>query len=167
MSPNIGSIYHTFLCAHEKTAEDGTYETVFSVPLPRSDLSTTIKQRAVVQHRGDASGKGTWQCSKDLMAMSCPHIVQARHSLQQHMKCDVDAYDEGAGLGEILYQGTRHRYKPGHIINQLNKISWFEGRFRRMNLFLHSFVLPQSGQEYHPIRYVNRFLFLTSISPHL
>lgn len=113
MSPTIGSIPRTFLCAREETAEDGIYKTVFSVPPPRADLSTTIKQRAVVQHRGDASGKGTWQCSKDLTATSCPHIVHARHPLQQHIKHDMDAYDEEAGLGKILYQGTRHLCESG------------------------------------------------------
>ncbi|KAF9471709.1 hypothetical protein BDN70DRAFT_779241, partial [Pholiota conissans] len=98
--------YRTFLCAQFETAQDGIFDTIFSVPPPRAEYATTIKQRAIVEHHGDDNGKGTWKCSKDLTATSCPHIVQARHSLQQHIQCNLDAHDDDAGTGSLEYQAS-------------------------------------------------------------
>ncbi|KAF8169095.1 hypothetical protein BJ912DRAFT_1034702 [Pholiota molesta] len=95
----------TFLCSRYEGVRDGIYISTFSVPPPPGRVST-IKQRAVVTHSGDDSGKGTWNCSIDISATSCSHIVLARHSLKQHIECDPDAFDDEAGTGELQYRNV-------------------------------------------------------------
>lgn len=95
--------YRTFLCARYDTVQDEIYDTIFSVGPLQTEFSTTIKQRAIVEHHGNDKGQGTWRCSREPTATSCPHIVQARHSLQWHIQCDIDALDEDAGSGDLEY----------------------------------------------------------------
>ncbi|KAF9476550.1 hypothetical protein BDN70DRAFT_812128 [Pholiota conissans] len=94
----------TFMCSRYEDVRDGVYICTFSVPPPPGRSSSTIKQRSVVTYYGDDSGKGTWSCSIDVSAISCSHIVLARHSLRQHIKADPDAHDSDAGSGDLEYR---------------------------------------------------------------
>lgn len=146
-----GDPYRTFLCARVETAEDGIFDTIFSVPPPKVEFATTVKQRAVVEYHGDDSGKGTWKCSKDASAISCPHIVQARHSLQQHIQCNIEAYDEEAGTGELEYQGTKYlfeEYSKTNLYMLFPKNRYqFANQMLQASLSPFSQFLPLNGRE--------------------
>ena len=69
----------------------------------------TIKNRVIVEHVGDNTGSGTWNCYKDADAEKCEHIAEARSSLQRLLGIDLDITGLNAGVredveGEILYK---------------------------------------------------------------
>lgn len=64
---------------------------MFSVP--SGTRFPTLKNRAVVEHIGDDTGNGKWKCNRDAAAISCSHIISARHCLQQHVQGNWNAQD--------------------------------------------------------------------------
>lgn len=88
-----------FLFYRNEDVSEEFYLNYFSVP--SHTRFPNIKNRAVVEYRGDDTGIGTWKCTKDAGATSCPHIVTARHSLQQYMKGDWNARDEAIAEDEV------------------------------------------------------------------
>ncbi|PPQ87257.1 hypothetical protein CVT26_015205, partial [Gymnopilus dilepis] len=84
-----------FLFYRCEDVKDDQYHNLFSVP--SQTRFSNMKNRAIVEHRGDDSGTGTWKCNKDSGAILCPHIVAARHSLQKYIRSDWEALDETLG----------------------------------------------------------------------
>ncbi|PPR05142.1 hypothetical protein CVT26_012228 [Gymnopilus dilepis] len=96
-----------FLFYRCEEASGDSHQNLFSVP--SQTRFSNVKHRAVVEHRGDDTGEGRWKCNRDPGATSCPHIVAARHSLQQHLKGDWNARDDGVREGQednVSYGGV-------------------------------------------------------------
>lgn len=70
--------------------------------MPSGTRFPTLKNRAVVEHIGEDSGMGQWKCNRDTAAISCGHIVSARHCLQRHVTGDWNAMDSTLGEGGSL-----------------------------------------------------------------
>lgn len=105
----------TFLFYRYEEVSEGSYQNLFSVP--SQTRFPNLKNRAVVEHRGVDSGSGSWKCSKDSGAISCPHIIAARHSLQQHLKGDWNARDESVRDSEesTIAFGGKQWYLPNMV----------------------------------------------------
>lgn len=80
-----------FLFIRNESSVQGIFHNVFSVP--SGTRFPTLKNRAVVEYIGEDSGMGQWKCNRDGGAISCIHIISARHCLQQHVKGDWNAED--------------------------------------------------------------------------
>jgi hypothetical protein len=76
---------------------DDSFVNYFSVPSLGNRPS--IKNRVIVEHRGDDEGGGTWKCLKEPSASSCTHIVQARNALQRLLSGDPAATDPHVSSG--------------------------------------------------------------------
>lgn len=78
--------------------DSSTYHDQFSVHSPHH---RGAKGRAVVSHEGQATGAGTWTCTKDAFG-NCPHIRLSRNHLQKLLKVDPSAIDDGNYEGEVF-----------------------------------------------------------------
>lgn len=89
----------TVLFSRTEHHEEHTFINLFSILAQGSH--PTVKNRVVVEHTGNDDGDGEWKCLKDTTALSCVHIVDARHTLQKYLQCNPNATDPNAHHGTL------------------------------------------------------------------
>jgi hypothetical protein len=76
-----------------------------------------MKNRVVVEHIGNDDGDGEWKCYKDLKALDCIHIVDARHTLQKYLHGDPNATDPNAQHGSHQGSANFHAFAISTKLN--------------------------------------------------